>query len=463
MNTRSIRFRLTAWYAGLLLVAALAFATYTYRHLDSYLSSVTIQYLSNRANKIVALVANVPQTGEDYVRNEIKARYSPELDDRFIRVMRPDASILFVSGIPNDNSFDPREVPLPPGAITRETTHEETTKSGATMLVVSDPVLVGGRRYFVEVGVSKAVINDVLDSFVKMLAIGLPVFVGIAVFGGYLLVRRSLAPVQKIMGAAQEITLHHRDMLLPAIKTGDEIEKLSNTLNQMISRLHRSFQMTSRFTADASHELRTPLTIMRGELETLLLDKNTPPEVSEVLNSLFEETVRLSRIVEGLLSLSRLDAGEARMQRVKLDLTELAAITADQMCLLAEEKNIKLTCKTNGRVPVEGDPSKLKQVLVNLLDNAIKYTPPGGEIRLSVNSLNGATQLHVADTGPGIPEAALPHVFDRFYRADEVRSREVEGAGLGLSIVQAICIAHGGTITVKNLQNGGCCFTVELP
>jgi signal transduction histidine kinase len=230
----------------------------------------------------------------------------------------------------------------------------------------------------------------------------------------------------------------------------------------MISRLERSFQMSSRFTADASHELRTPLTIMRGELETLLLDKETPPGLSEALNSLYEETERLSKIVEGLLALSRLDTGEAKMQRVKFDLSELTASTAEQMLLLAEEKKIKLVSETNGRVTAEGDPSKLKQVLVNLLDNAIKYTPPGGEIRLSVNEFHGRAQLHVADTGPGIPEAALPHVFDRFYRADEGRSRDVEGAGLGLSIVQSICIAHGGTISVKNLKDGGCCFTVEI-
>jgi len=151
------------------------------------------------------------------------------------------------------------------------------------------------------------------------------------------------------------------------------------------------------------------------------------------------------------------------MQRVKFDLSALAATTAEQMCLLAEEKKIKLVCETDAHVEIMGDPSKLKQVLVNLLDNAIKYTPHGGEILLFSNSLNGSAQLHVADTGPGIREAALPHVFNRFYRADEVRSREVEGAGLGLSIVQSICIAHGGTISVRNLATGGCCFTVEIP
>jgi heavy metal sensor kinase len=291
---------------------------------------------------------------------------------------------------------------------------------------------------------------------------GLPVFVGIATFGGYLLVRWALDPVQKITGAAQEITLHHLDKRLPAIRTGDEIEKLSNTLNQMISRLDRSYQMSSRFTADASHELRTPLTIMRGELEMLLLEKKLPEGVVEMLSSLFEETARLSKIVEGLLAISRLDTGEARMNRVKFDLSELAATTASQMCLLAEDKKIKMTYDTGTPAEVLGDPSKMKQVLVNLLDNAIKYTPDGGAIHLSVNALNGRALMEVSDTGPGIPEAALRHVFERFYRTDEVRSRDIEGTGLGLSIVQSICNAHGATITAENRKSGGCSFAVEM-
>ncbi len=254
-----------------------------------------------------------------------------------------------------------------------------------------------------EVGISEAQLKDVLGRYRRTLAVGLPIFVGLAVFGGYLLVKRSLAPVRQIMGAAQEITLHHLDRRLPPLRTGDEIEKLSNTLNQMISRLERSFQMSSRFTADASHELRTPLTIMRGELEALLLDKNTPPDVAETLNSLFEETERLSKIVEGLLALSRLDTGEAQMRRSKLDLSTLASITVEQMEPLAEEKGVRLVCRANGRVEVEGDESKLKQVMVNLIDNAIKYTPPGGRVEVSVASANGRAQLHVDDTARASP------------------------------------------------------------
>ncbi|MGB8354010.1 MAG: ATP-binding protein [Chthoniobacteraceae bacterium] len=464
MNPHSIRFRLTTWYAGLLLIVALAFAAYTYKRLDRYLNQVLVESLSSRVFRISStLVTNIPNTGEDYVAGEIKARYAPELNERFIRVIRPDSSILYVSGIPSDNSFDPKEVPVNAGLAAKQTTHQEVTKSGARLLVVTNPVFVGPLRYLVEVGASEAAIDRILRRFVVTLAIGLPVFVGIATFGGYLLVRWALDPVQKITGAAQEITLHHLDKRLPVPRSADEIEKLSITLNQMISRLDRSYQMSSRFTADASHELRTPLTIMRGELELLLLDKNLPNGVVEMLSSLFEETERLSKIVEGLLALSRLDTGEAQMKRVKFDLSELAATTASQMCLLAEDKEIKMTCDTNDRVEMQGDPSKMKQVLVNLLDNAIKYTPDGGAIRLSVAVHDGRARLEVADTGPGIPEAALRHVFERFYRTDEVRSREVEGTGLGLSIVQSICHAHGGIITAKNRQSGGCSFTVEMP
>lgn len=465
MNTRSIRFRLTAWYAGLLLVAALAFAIYNHQRLKDYLTEELVESLSSRAHKISdTLVAGIPRTGEDYVVSEVKGRYAPELNDRFIRVLKPDSSILYVSGIPNDQSFSPADVPVHMEPGDKQTVHEEIVKGGAKLFVVSNPVLVEGKRYVVECGASEAVLQGVLKRSIVTLAIGLPIFVGIAVLGGSLLVKWALAPVQRMMGAAQEITLHHLDKRLPPVRTGDEIEKLSNALNQMIGRLHASFQMSSRFTADASHELRTPLTIMRGELETLLLDKKLTPEVAEVLGSLFEETERLTRIVEGLLALSRLDAGEGQMKRMRLDLSALAATTAEQMCLLAVEKKIRLSCETNGCVEIDGDESKLKQVLVNLIDNAIKYTPEGGIVVLSVKTSGGRARVQVADSGTGIPQASLPFVFDRFYRADEVRSREVEGTGLGLSIVQSICAAHGGAIYAENRNGeGGAIFTVELP
>jgi two-component system OmpR family sensor kinase len=227
--------------------------------------------------------------------------------------------------------------------------------------------------------------------------------------------------------------------------------------------LDESFQSINRFTADASHELRTPLTIIRGELETWLLDKSLSNNVRETIYSLVEETENLSKIVECLLSLSRLDAGSAQMERVRLNLADLVSTTTDQMAPLADEKHVTLTSRAHGLVEVEGDRVRLKQVVVNLLDNAIKYTPEGGRVTVGVNVSDRRAQLEISDTGPGISDRDLPHVFERFFRADRIRLGTIEGAGLGLSIVQSICTAHGGVVKAENHANGGCRFTVKLP
>jgi signal transduction histidine kinase len=269
--------------------------------------------------------------------------------------------------------------------------------------------------------------------------------------------------VRQIIDTANEITLHDLDKCIPVAGTGDELERLATTLNQMIGRLHESFQTSRRFTSDASHELRTPLTIMRGELETLLLKQTLSEGVSDRISSLLEETDRLIAITEGLIALSRLDAGEAQRERVKFDLAALAATTVEQMSLLAEEKQIELTCRASGRVTIAGDRARLKQVIVNLLDNAVKYTPAQGKISVTVDAADRRARLKVDNTGPGIPPEAISKVFDRFFRVDEVRSREVDGAGLGLSIVRSICTAHGGTVHAENLPAGGCRFTAEIP
>jgi two-component system, OmpR family, sensor kinase len=278
-----------------------------------------------------------------------------------------------------------------------------------------------------------------------------------------MVIKWALAPVKKITSTAEEITLHHLDKRLPVVETGDEIASLSRTLNQMISRLDESFQSVNRFTADASHELRTPLTIIRGELETSLLDTSLSKNVRETIYSLIEETENLSKIVQCLLSLSRLDSGGAQMERVRLNLGDLVSTITDQMVPVAEEKQVRLTSQTQGLVEVEGDRVRLKQVVVNLLDNAIKYTPEGGRVTVGVHVSDRQAQLEISDSGPGISASDLPHVFERFFRADQVRLGSVEGAGLGLSIVQSICTAHGGFVKAENQVNGGCRFIVQLP
>jgi heavy metal sensor kinase len=296
-----------------------------------------------------------------------------------------------------------------------------------------------------------------------MLAVGLPVTVSIAVAGGFALVRRALKPVERIAHDAEAITQHNLSQRLPVMQTGDELERLSLSLNHMIGRLEDAIQSSKRFVADASHELRTPLTVLRGELEGLALDEQLKLRTRESLGSMLEEVDRLAEIVEGLLALSRLDAGEGQAESVRFDLFELAAITADQMGLLAEDKNITLIREGEREITVEGDRARLKQVVVNLLDNAIKYTPDGGSVRLRITREDGHAVLDVVDSGVGIPPEALPHVFKRFYRVDNARSREQGGAGLGLSIVKSICAAHRVTVEVDSLPGRGSRFRLRFP
>jgi signal transduction histidine kinase len=215
--------------------------------------------------------------------------------------------------------------------------------------------------------------------------------------------------------------------------------------------------------ADASHELRTPLTVLRGELETFVQEPGLSSEMRERLGSALEELERLVNIVEGFFAISRLDAGDAQAESVKFDLGKLAASTSDQMSLLGEDKNIKITCAAANDVWIEGDRARMKQVVVNLLDNAIKYTPQGGAIGLNVRTRDGKAVLEVIDNGMGIPAESLPRVFQRFYRVDEARSRELGGAGLGLSIVKSICAAHHGHVEASSTPGNGSVFRVELP
>jgi len=202
---------------------------------------------------------------------------------------------------------------------------------------------------------------------------------------------------------------------------------------------------------------------MRGELEVMLEQADGAPELQDRIASTLEEVARLAKIVEGLFALSRLDAGEAQAEWVRVDLAKLAATTAEQMGLLAEDKGIAISFESAGEVIVHGDRGRLKQVIVNLLDNAIKYTPSGGRVLIRTGIRQGTAFLEVVDTGVGIPAAAIPRVFDRFFRVDEARSRAEGGAGIGLSIVKSITTAHGGTVSVESEGQRGTRFHIEFP
>ncbi len=466
MIIRSIRFRMALWYAALLAGALALFGAATYLGLERYLQKSLEESLIKQARSIGdVLLVNINQSGQDYVDNEITEHYSPEINGRFIRVTRANGKQIYVSGPPKDGTFDAALVAAPRLPLTREFTREMEMSDGHELLLHGLPYRASdGAQFLIEVAAPYNQIESVLRGLLLTFALGLPLIVALAIGGGYLLMRRALHPVDEIRQKAAQITSRNLSERLPVVHTGDELERLATDLNRMIARLEESFLQINRFSADASHELRTPLTVLQGELEAIAQKgQGLPEDVKDTIGSALEETQRLSKIVASLLTISRLEAGEARVQPVRLDFAELARTTTDQMKLLAEEKRISLTSNGSEPVEVEADPSRLKQVVVNLLDNAIKYTPEGGNVSISVMRRDDHAVLEVADSGLGISADDLPHVFERFYRADKAHSRQMGGTGLGLSIVRSICLAHGGQITVNSTEGRGSLFCVELP
>jgi heavy metal sensor kinase len=464
VNTRSLRFRITAWYAGLLAGALLIFGVSVYLGLERYLYWDLQRTLGSDCRTIATqLLAQHPFKRTDWLENEITEAYAPEANSHFIRVMQEGVGVLYISGTPKDGAFDPSEVPLP--------NEEEKTRSrkiglggGRQLLIDSlQSTAPDGSKFVIESGVPYHQIEVVLHGLLVTFAIYMPFIISLAVVSGYWLMRRSLQPVDEITKRAEGITSTNLSERLPVIRTGDELERLSSSLNRMIERLDQAFQHVNRFSADASHELRTPLTILQLELEGIAQSHRLNPSLTDQIGSALEETHRMSHIVENLLAISRLDAGEVKMDKTPLDLGDLAASTAEQMRLLAEEKSIFFRTNVANGICVEGDRSRLQQVIVNLVANAIKYTQEGGEVEVSVRRDGDTAVLEVADNGAGISAHALPHVFERFYRADKARSRNSGGAGLGLAIVKAICTAHGTEIKVSSEEGHGSRFTVALP
>jgi signal transduction histidine kinase len=243
--------------------------------------------------------------------------------------------------------------------------------------------------------------------------------------------------------------------------TADRVEALGLALNRMLDRLDTAYQHANRFSFDAAHELRTPLAIIQGELESAVLGRGLPPESEAALANVLDELNRLSNIIDSLLKLSRMDRPSGQRFAASVDLFELAEETIDQMQLLAAEQRVSLKGPTGSRAFVQGDRDRLKQVLVNLLDNGIKYNVSGGDVAVDVNAAGDAARITVIDTGIGITPENLDFIFDRFYRVSTNRGET--GAGLGLAIVKSICQAHGGKIEVASTAGAGTIFTVTLP
>jgi heavy metal sensor kinase len=468
VNHRSLAFRLSVWYALLLSATFALVGTGMYFGLAQYLRSGLSDSLRRRSVQVEDILRAAPAAiGDVQIADAIETRVAPEFNNRFVRITRAPVTLVYRSGRPADGSFDPTSITRLGGPWPAETVARRVATGSGPVMISATPVRTRSGRYLVELGTSLEPVDSVQDRLLTLLGMLLPVLVAFAAGGGYLLVQRALRPVERMSRTAAQISVQNLDERLPVAPTGDALQQLSLSLNHMLGRLRESVQASRRFLADASHELRTPLTVIKGELQEIVRESECPPELRERIGSTLEEVARLERLVSGLLVLSRLDAGDAQREWLDVDLGELAASTVEQMRLVAEDRGVQLDASRLRPLIVRGDRSRLKQVIVNLLDNAIKFTPRGGSVTLRTEQRPGISLLEVRDTGIGIPPEALPHVFERFFRADEARTRDGAtadgGAGLGLSIVRSICAAHGAEIDVESTPGAGSCFRVKFP
>ena len=336
--------------------------------------------------------------------------------------------------------------------------------------VLTFPLKAGGRTTSVlQIGMSLESLMLARRNFFYALATMVPLAVVLASGGGWLLARRARRPVDLMTETARRIGAERLGQRLAGADVEDELGRLARTLNEMLARLEAAFSEMRRFSADASHELRTPLTVLKGEIEVALRSERDSAEYQRVLVSALDEVERMTRLVEDLLLLCRADAGALRFERERVELDRLVEEGCKQGEFLGRGRGVQVSLRSLEPLVVEGDGQKLQQVLLNLVDNAVKYTPAGGHVGVGLRQSSAApdrrpgAEIFVQGDGIGIQPDAIPHLFDRFYRADPARSRDGSGAGLGLCIAKTIAEAHGGTITVTSALGAGSTFTVHLP
>ena len=319
-----------------------------------------------------------------------------------------------------------------------------------------------GSSFHVAAAIDETSLRDTLWTLAVILALGIPFAVGLALAGGYFRAGRVLSPVGVMAQKAREITAESLAKRLPVDNAQDEFGRLATVFNDTLSRLQDAFERLRRFTADASHELRTPLTAMRSVGEVALQNPLDTAAYRDVIGSMLEEVDRLTRLVESLLILTRADSGKVKLAPERLELGGLVGHVVDQLRVLADEKRQELTLRAPIRVNVTGDAALLRHALMNLIHNAIKYTPNGGTISVELKAMDDQAIIEVRDTGPGIPAAHRDRIFDRFYRVDTSRSRDEGGVGLGLAIARWAVEANGGKIELASDRTAGSLFRIIL-
>jgi heavy metal sensor kinase len=451
-----IRVRLTAWYAMLLAAVVVALSTFLVLQLRADLEDAVQREVRAGSTQIARGYAKEGAGDFRDVSNTVLPHGRSAA-----QVLAPGGRVLVSYGEPIS-----RRLLVPKEAVGKALTGERQTLTlelGADRYrAVVLPVRRLGRDRVIVVAESLRHVDESVSRVLLLLLLGLPAALAVTALGGWWLARKALRPVERMSSKAQEIgidRLHERIELPPA---QDELGHLAVTLNAMLDRLERGVEEKHRLIADASHELRTPLAAMRAELDVSLMHGDLPPAAHEVLESTREEVDRMTRIVNNLLTLARVDEGRLELLKAQVDLGEAIEAAARPLRPLAVAKRLRLA--VNGpHCEAEADPERLQQALTNFIENAIKFSEPDGEVRVTCWRSNGEVGVTVKDSGPGISPDARSHVFDRFYREDRARGREGSGSGLGLAICREIAEAHGGRVWVDSEEGNGSAFSLALP
>jgi len=458
---RHVRTRLTLWYvailAAVLLIYGSSASAVVLVQLRTQLDHLAIEDLET-----VESFLSFGSDGKLGLRNDY--RYHPnttEVQQRFLEVRAEDGSPLYKSEGLAERVLGGK--PEPGEGVDSYSRRSSRLTDGTRVRLISRRRMIEGRPILIRVGFSEEPMWERFWQLVLGLLVGLPLALGLAGFGGYYLARRTLSPVERMARRAREINAERLGARIDVENPADELGLLAKAFNETLARLERSFEQLKRFTSDASHELRTPLTAIRSVGEIGIQQDGDRDHYREVIGSMLEETERLSRLVENLLTISRADSGQIRLEQATVPLMPLVQEASSLLDVLAEERGQTVSIDGDDSIHVEADGVILRQVVINLLDNAIKYSPQGGHISVRVvRSDPGSACVEVEDCGPGIPPEHLDKVFDRFYRIDEARSREAGGAGLGLALAKWGAEAHGGRLELDSTRTG-CIFRLFLP
>lgn len=457
----SIRARLAVAYAVAMSMVLLAYAVFVAAFVHDRLNGEIVHRLDQEV-EIVERSLTVDDAGRLvwHAPHDNHEAYQPLRNVSWLDIHRPDGAPIY--RVPEKDDPEMADV-IPSFEARTPGFFSLAAPNGAHLRVLQRDIEIAGQKVVARAALSEDQAELDLVTLYWVMGLGLPLAIALSSIGGYLMASRALAPIAKMTAQARVINAERLDARLPVSNPGDELGRLAATFNDLFSNLEQSFEHLQRFTADASHELRTPLAVIRSVGEVGLGEHHDEAAYREIVSTMLEEADRLTLLVESLLTLTRADAGRLAIILRPVDLGALAGEVAAHLKVLAEEKGQILSMEPSEPVLVSADIAILRQAVVNILDNAIKYTPSGGQVTLRVARTGSEAALEIVDSGPGIAPGHHDKVFDRFYRVDAARNRVEGGFGLGLAIARQAVEIHGGRIEVASSSGKGSIFRIVLP